>query len=99
MPDISMCNGNNCELSSTCYRYKAEPSKYRQSYFVKEPNDGLECDYYWEIKTKCYCGHTLYCDCGPETLEETIEIKCEYCHQKNGVHKISCPTNKIQINL
>jgi hypothetical protein len=21
-------------------------------------------------ETKCYCGHTTYCDCGPETLEE-----------------------------
>jgi hypothetical protein len=74
MPDITMCNGNYCELSSTCYRYKAEPSKYMQSYFIKEPNDGLECEYYWELE-------------------------CKYCHLKNGVHKISCPTNKIQINL
>jgi len=24
---------------------------------------------------------------------------CRYCHQKNGVHKLSCPTHKIQINL
>jgi hypothetical protein len=47
-----MCSGNNCELSSTCYRYKAEPSQYRQSYFCKPPNNNLECDYYWEIKTK-----------------------------------------------
>lgn len=74
MPDITMCNGNNCELSSTCYRYKAEPTPYRQSYFCKPPNNGLECDYYWEIK-------------------------CEYCHQIDGVHKVSCPTKKIQINL
>ena len=22
-------------------------------------------------ETKCYCGHTTYCDCGPE--EETIK--------------------------
>ena len=92
MPDITMCNGNNCELSSTCYRYKAEPSEYMQSYFIKEPNNGLECDYYWEIKTKCYCGHTSYCDCGPE-------IECKYCNQLNGVHKLSCATKKIQVNL
>lgn len=53
MPDITMCNGNNCELSSTCYRYKAEPSEYRQSYFVKEPNvTSYQCDYYWEMDTK-----------------------------------------------
>ena len=67
MPDITMCNGNYCELSSTCYRYKAEPSKYRQSYFCKEPNTtSYDCDYYWKIKTKCYCGHTNYCNCVPE---------------------------------
>ena len=24
-------------------------------------------------ETKCYCGHTTTCDCGPETLEETAE--------------------------
>ena len=72
MPDITMCSGNNCELSSTCYRYKAESSQYRQSYFCKPPNNNLECDYYWEIKgeTKCYCGHTSYCDCSPKTDEE-----------------------------
>ena len=25
------------------------------------------------METKCYCGHTAYCDCGPETLEEAFE--------------------------
>lgn len=25
--------------------------------------------------------------------------KCKYCNLENGVHKISCPTKKIQINL
>jgi hypothetical protein len=24
-------------------------------------------------ETKCYCGHTTYCDCGLETLEEAAE--------------------------
>jgi hypothetical protein len=24
---------------------------------------------------------------------------CKHCHQKKGIHKISCPTQKIQINL
>jgi len=54
MPDITMCSGNNCELSIICYRYKAEPSKFRQSYFCEPPNDGLECDHFWEIGCK-YC--------------------------------------------
>jgi len=51
MPDITLCSGNNCELSSICYRYKAEPTPYRQSYFCKPPNEGLECEYFWEYKT------------------------------------------------
>ena len=47
MPDITMCNGQGCELSSTCYRYKAEPSKYGQSYFVEAPIKNGECEYYY----------------------------------------------------
>jgi len=50
MADITMCSGNNCELAQTCYRYKAIPNEFRQSYFVKPPNDGLICEYYWEYK-------------------------------------------------
>lgn len=74
MPDITMCDGNHCELRSTCYRYKAEPSKYMQSYFLKEPfQNPNECVEYWEV--------------------------CEYCYQSDGVHKMSCPTQKIQVNL
>ena len=51
LPDITMCNGNNCELASMCYRYKAEPTPYRQSYFITPPNKELECEYFWEYKT------------------------------------------------
>jgi hypothetical protein len=28
-----------------------------------------------------------------------ITEKCEHCHQAGGKHKMSCPTQKIQINL
>lgn len=49
MPDITMCNGKNCDLASTCYRYKAEPSM-RQSYFFKAPIEDEQCDYYWEVE-------------------------------------------------
>jgi hypothetical protein len=50
MPDITMCNGQGCELKSTCYRYKAEPSEYRQSYFIEAPIEDEQCDYYWEVE-------------------------------------------------
>ena len=49
MPDITMCNGQGCELKSTCYRYKATPS-IRQSYFVESPVENDQCDYYWEVE-------------------------------------------------
>ncbi len=40
MPDISLC-----------YRFKADPSKFRQSWFCKSPNvDENNCDYYWVTK-------------------------------------------------
>jgi hypothetical protein len=50
MPDITMCDGQGCELKSTCYRYKAEPSIYGQTYFTEAPIEDEQCDYYWEVK-------------------------------------------------
>jgi len=50
MGDFTMCDGQGCELKSTCYRYKAEPSLYRQSYFTESPIENGQCDYYWEVQ-------------------------------------------------
>jgi hypothetical protein len=50
MPDISLCKGINCNIKDNCYRFKAEPSKFMQSWFFNSPNlDPLNCDYYWEV--------------------------------------------------
>ena len=50
MPDISMCQGTNCNIKDNCYRFKAKASEFRQSWFCKSPNlDPYYCDYYWEI--------------------------------------------------
>ena len=56
MPDITMCNGKRCEMREICYRYTATPSRY-QSYFTDSPNEGLECEYLWDIGCR-YCGLT-----------------------------------------
>ena len=48
MPDITMCNGNNCPVKKKCYRYTAKPSEY-QSYFIEAPFKDGKCDHYWEI--------------------------------------------------
>ena len=53
MPDIAMCPGNDCIKKESCYRYKAKPDEYWQSYLVKCPvgyEDG-NCELYmplWE---------------------------------------------------
>jgi hypothetical protein len=51
MPDITKCEGRQCELKDTCYRYTSEPSKYRQSYFTSPPLyinqiGEHQCEYY-----------------------------------------------------
>jgi hypothetical protein len=50
MPDISMCSGDKCPLKENCYRFLAEPSEFRQSYFMTPPynHQTKECEYFWD---------------------------------------------------
>jgi hypothetical protein len=74
MPDIAMCRDTLCKSKETCYRFKAIPNEYRQSYLnTNREEDAINCNMYWE-----YCGK---------------------CHQLNGVHKLSCSIQKIEIRL
>lgn len=52
MPDITMCNGEKCPKKVRCYRFKAIPSKFRQSFFVEAPYDKKTkaCLEYWPMK-------------------------------------------------
>ena len=50
MADITMCEGKGCEIKEICYRYRATPSEFGQSYFFNSPNNGLECDYYLKFE-------------------------------------------------
>ena len=60
MPDITMCTGRDkitkepCPLKDSCYRFKATPSEFRQSYFTESPfiiePDGTSCKYFWKDK-------------------------------------------------
>lgn len=47
MPDIAMCQVEDCPKRAQCYRYTACPSHY-QSYIVGQPRlpDG-SCDMFW----------------------------------------------------
>jgi len=53
MPDITMCKGGSCSIKEKCYRFKAFPSEFRQSYFKTAPfvirNGRIECVHF--IKT------------------------------------------------
>jgi len=52
MPDICMCQSHKCPLRNSCYRYRAIPDDYRQSYFMESPwkeKDGDWCRYHMEI--------------------------------------------------
>lgn len=46
MPDITMCKGTNCPVSTRCRRYTATPSDM-QSWFTEVPFHNGECDFYW----------------------------------------------------
>lgn len=51
MPDITMCEGGSCPKRDQCYRFRAVPSEYRQSYFQQPPWDRWHrCDHFWQIQ-------------------------------------------------
>lgn len=49
MPDITMCSGQQCSLQNDCYRHRAPPSEYLQSYFVTPPYKDGRCEYFLSI--------------------------------------------------
>ena len=49
MSDITQCEGGDCPLKETCYRFRAVPNEYRQSYFMEPPFKDDKCDFYWKI--------------------------------------------------
>ena len=50
MPDISMCANHYCTLKETCYRYKATPSEFWQSWNNRTQDKDGNCDSYWPLK-------------------------------------------------
>ena len=48
--DITQCQDISCPKKQTCLRFKGEPNKYQQSYFLESPLKDNECEFYYEIK-------------------------------------------------
>jgi polyphosphate kinase 2 (PPK2 family) len=55
MPDIAMCSGRDCAVRENCYRHKAKPCEWRQSYFVEPPGRDEKCQYYWRLRDEMPC--------------------------------------------
>ena len=60
MPDISMCINEYCPIKQKCYRYRAIPKEFYQSYtdfkFVITEDNVVECNNYIDIN-KVYEKH------------------------------------------
>ena len=59
MPDITMCDNEQCPLREKCYRFRAIPDPYWQSFAHFEPSTyptpkgtQTECDHFWDISER-----------------------------------------------
>jgi hypothetical protein len=50
MVDIALCLNETCEIKETCYRSKATPSEYMQTYANFKLNEDGICDHYWKME-------------------------------------------------
>lgn len=108
MPDISMCVNLLCPSKDYCYRFTAKPTQIRQTYigFTLE-DDETSCSYFMPNgveSTKCKLGGVKregeicnldYCSY-PKCVQDDY---CKYCNKTDSNHKMSCCTQKKQINL
>ena len=61
-----VCNDCNTALEScTCIEDTLETKEDEFCYY-----SGLPSPKAYEEETKCYCGHTTYCECGPKDIED-----------------------------
>lgn len=54
MTDIIMCDDQSCHMKKDCYRYRAIPNEYRQSYFMQSPRKHKICEEFIEFNTDTY---------------------------------------------
>ena len=52
MADISMCVNSECKGRDRCYRYRAYPNKYTQSYLIPQIENGVCNDVWWHENRK-----------------------------------------------
>ena len=50
-----MCFSSECKIKEKCYRFKAIPSNYNQSYstfYKQNSNNDLKCEYFMAIENR-----------------------------------------------
>ena len=47
MSDITKCDGTDCPIKESCYRYIAIANEYGQSTFVTPPFKDGDCEMFW----------------------------------------------------
>jgi len=52
MADITMCEGKDCPLKETCFRFTAEHNEFYQAYFIIVPFKDGKCEHYWKRREK-----------------------------------------------
>jgi|CryBogDrversion2_3_1035228.scaffolds.fasta_scaffold34744_1 hypothetical protein len=50
MADIAKCEGTNCPMKETCYRFVVPAEELGQAYFLEPPIKDDKCEYYWNIR-------------------------------------------------
>lgn len=63
MADITKCQGRNCKLKETCYRYTAKSDEYWQAWSEFDIGE-KPCIHYWKLK---------------KMKENSIEMACGTC--------------------
>ena len=51
MADITKCDGKDCPVKESCYRFTAKASDY-QYYFIESPIKDGKCEMYWEKQSE-----------------------------------------------
>ena len=47
MSDITKCDGTDCPIKESCYRFTAVANEYGQSTFVDAPIKDGKCEMFW----------------------------------------------------
>ena len=98
MPDISMCENQDCPFNTSCYRFTAEANPYRQSYGDFKPtveDDELTCKYYLEIpKDKKTNFVDIFEVVKKKNYSELEEIKASL---RVHLKKSKCKVNKLML--